>query len=142
MKLMKRLPEEVMFSSDYYYKYQRCMSEVARPECDGCSVLTELTSRYALGVLSSVAITNFRKTRIKGVDQIKERKAIMQAQSELLREIGDCLGPQVVDNDMELAREKIMSFPGFTDEFREAALERIIPVAEVCGIIKADGPTA
>lgn len=132
---MKRLSEEAIYSSSHYFNYQKYLSEVANRVCNGCDVLTDLSSDYAAAVLGEVAITNFRKTRIKAVDTGRERLALMQAQADLLSQIGDCTGPKVIDNDMELAKERILSFPGFTDEFREAALERIIPVAEVCGIV-------
>lgn len=132
---MKRLSEEVIFQSSYYFNYQKYMLEVANPVCEGCDVLTDLSSRCAVAVLGSVAITNFRKTRIKGVDKGQERAALMQGQADMLRQVGECPGPKVIDNDMELAKERILSFPGFTDEFREAALKRVIPVAEVCGMV-------
>lgn len=122
------LPDEhEFFDKEAFYVFDDYFHTLAKPECAGCITLEQLTSSHALTVMQRLAVAESTTQP----EDILADEAIA-----FMDRVSTCTGPKVVDHDTKLTAERLLQLQIFTPDFVRAAISRLLPVTEACGLGK------
>lgn len=124
---------EGLIRHEAFFSYDDYFTELAPEACHGCLVLNQLTSSFALDVMTKLA-----KCRVDGsflgIDYSKERQVLPGVEAAFKARIANCSGPTLADRDISDAKQRAEQTGIFTTEFLERSFSLHLPLREVCGI--------
>ncbi len=94
---MREISDQQLRNNIEYHEDYSTLQSYAPIGCRACPQVVSFAEKLALNVLRNASQYNFRRTRVKSVDEMKRGQLMLEAAELMSRRFELCPGPSIVD---------------------------------------------